>query len=82
MKQVTREEFYRIIYEKKLDVHPCSDRGALHITHWQFHNQFGRPLFGISKARLNSHGGHIYEPSQGDGIVRVETDYFVEEKYL
>lgn len=81
MIQVTREEFYRIIYEKKLDIHPCSDRSALHITRWEFHNQPGRPLFGISKERLNQYGGKIYEPSRGDGISRVETDYFIEERY-
>jgi hypothetical protein len=42
LKEVTKDEFYGIIYSKNLDVHPRAERDA---SYWEFPN---RNLFGKS----------------------------------
>jgi hypothetical protein len=49
MTKVTKEQFYKIIFDKKLDVHPSPlgawVRGKGYLTHWKYRNG---QLFGVS----------------------------------
>jgi hypothetical protein len=60
---VSKDEFYRRIYEGGLDVHPSIVTRFPFTSDWKFHRRLGQPLFGRSVQRVE--GG------------RIETDYFV-----
>ena len=50
MKMTNKAEFYKIIYDQALDVHPCAvgkyENGAGYIMHWKLRNG---ELFGITR---------------------------------
>lgn len=54
MKQVSKEEFYSIIFERKLDVHPRPEPDK---TFWEFRN---RRLFGVSTPGYRCQGEKAY----------------------
>jgi hypothetical protein len=64
MKPVSKTEFYKRIYDGKLDVQPhiVNDKWP-YASLWTFHNKPGRPIFGKSVGR-DERGRHF-------------TDYFL-----
>jgi hypothetical protein len=53
MKEVSREEFFKPIYQHKLDVHPriTNDRHP-YTSEWSFHNLTTRPVYGKTVDRV------------------------------
>jgi hypothetical protein len=67
MIEVTKEEFFKPIFSRKLDVHPSIKTGWPYTSDWEFHNQIGRPVYG--KTVLREEGGQIL------------TSYFIDPKH-
>ena len=64
MTKVSKNEFFKRIYEGKLDVHPSIVSARFPYTSdWKFQRQYGAPLFGRTVDRI-------------EGGLTV-TDYFV-----
>lgn len=52
MREVTKEEFFKPIYDGGLDVHPEITTRFPYTSVWRFHRQIGRPVFGKTVDRL------------------------------
>lgn len=63
MRQVSKEEFFKPIYDKGLDVHPSIVTKYPYTSIWNFHRKFGEPAYGKTVDRVER------------GLLH--TDYFV-----
>lgn len=60
-KEVSKEEFYGIVYSKKLNVHPDPQSGNLNTVHWKFldYKKYGQ-IFGVSISNNNFQNDKYY----------------------
>jgi hypothetical protein len=66
--EVSKEEFFKPIYDRGLDVHPCIKTDWPYTSDWEFHKQLGRPVYG--RTVLREEGG------------RMLTSYFIDPLLL
>lgn len=57
MEEITKEQFYKVIYEMNLNVHPYPRGEYPYTTYWEFPN---RQLFGLTKEQNTVDGKRVY----------------------